>query len=159
MNFLFFKPSLAPLEAELAPFKDWEEIGDIWEFSKLKYKILVELSHNHHNHHHHRSDWMGLSECRVVQEMLPIKEWMFNKREDNDVMSQDWEDEGVVIHCPVHNKWLIHCSWLILCPKNPKSNVIKDIKLSWMRSRWTDVMSHKFLFHRYSKNTDCIFDI
>ena len=35
MNFLFLNPSLAPLEAELAPIKDWEEIGDIWEISEL----------------------------------------------------------------------------------------------------------------------------
>ena len=28
-EFPFLKPSLAPLEAEFAPFKDWEEIGDI----------------------------------------------------------------------------------------------------------------------------------
>jgi len=28
MIFLFFGTSLALLEAELAPFKDWEEIGD-----------------------------------------------------------------------------------------------------------------------------------
>ena len=31
MIFLFFKPSLALLEAELVPFKDWEEI----EFSNV----------------------------------------------------------------------------------------------------------------------------
>ena len=29
MIFLFFGTSLALLEAELAPFKDWEEIGEI----------------------------------------------------------------------------------------------------------------------------------
>ena len=31
MIFLFFKPSVALLEAELAALKDWEEIGNIWE--------------------------------------------------------------------------------------------------------------------------------
>ena len=35
MIFLFFGTSLALLEAELAPFKDWEEIGDIWDFRKF----------------------------------------------------------------------------------------------------------------------------
>ena len=35
MIFHFLKPSLALLEAELAPIEDLEEIGDIWEFSKL----------------------------------------------------------------------------------------------------------------------------
>ena len=35
MIFLFFGTSVALLEAELAPFKDLEEIGNIWEFSKL----------------------------------------------------------------------------------------------------------------------------
>ena len=29
MIFLFFGTSLAHLEAELSPFKDWEEIGNI----------------------------------------------------------------------------------------------------------------------------------
>ena len=29
MIFLFFGSPNGPLEAELAPFKDWEEIGDI----------------------------------------------------------------------------------------------------------------------------------
>ena len=33
MIFLFFGTSLALLEAELAPFKDLEEIGNICEFS------------------------------------------------------------------------------------------------------------------------------
>ena len=32
MIFLFFGTSLALLEAELAPFKDWEEIGDFRKF-------------------------------------------------------------------------------------------------------------------------------
>ena len=31
------------------------------------------------------------------------KEWKFNKAEDNDVMSRDWEEGGVVVHCSVHN--------------------------------------------------------
>ena len=31
MIFLFFTSSLGPLEPELAPFKDLEEIGNIWE--------------------------------------------------------------------------------------------------------------------------------
>ena len=35
MIFLFFGTPLALLEAELAPFKDWEEIGDIWDFQKF----------------------------------------------------------------------------------------------------------------------------
>ena len=35
MIFLFFGTSLALLEAELAPFKDWEEIGNIWDFRKF----------------------------------------------------------------------------------------------------------------------------
>ena len=35
MIFLFFGTSLALLEAELAPFKDWEEIGNIWDFCLL----------------------------------------------------------------------------------------------------------------------------
>ena len=35
MIFLFFGTPLALLEAELAPFKDWEEIGDIWDFRKF----------------------------------------------------------------------------------------------------------------------------
>ena len=34
MIFLFFGTSLALLEAELQHFKDWEEIGDICEFSR-----------------------------------------------------------------------------------------------------------------------------
>ena len=34
-DFPFFKPYLALLEAELAPFKDWEEIGNIWDFRKF----------------------------------------------------------------------------------------------------------------------------
>ena len=33
MIFLFFTSSLGPLEPELAPFKDLEEIGEIWEIS------------------------------------------------------------------------------------------------------------------------------
>ena len=33
MIFLFFTSSLGPLEPELGPFKDWQEIGDIWEIS------------------------------------------------------------------------------------------------------------------------------
>ena len=33
MIFLFFTSSLGPLEPELAPFKDLEEIGDIWKIS------------------------------------------------------------------------------------------------------------------------------
>ena len=32
MVFHFVKPSLALLEAELAPFKDWEEIGNIYSW-------------------------------------------------------------------------------------------------------------------------------
>ena len=32
MIFLFFGTSLALLEAELAPFKDWEGIGDFRKF-------------------------------------------------------------------------------------------------------------------------------
>ena len=39
MIFLFFKPYVALLEAKLAPFKDWEEIGNIWEIS-----IVVQCS-------------------------------------------------------------------------------------------------------------------
>ena len=35
MIFFFFGTSLALLEAELAPFKDWEEISDIWDFRKF----------------------------------------------------------------------------------------------------------------------------
>ena len=35
MIFLFFGTSLALLEAELAPFKDLEEIGNIWDFRKF----------------------------------------------------------------------------------------------------------------------------
>ena len=35
MIFLFFGTSLALLEAELAPFKDLEEIGNIWDFWKF----------------------------------------------------------------------------------------------------------------------------
>ena len=33
MVFLFFASSLSPLEPKLAPLKDLEEIGDIWEIS------------------------------------------------------------------------------------------------------------------------------
>ena len=33
MIFLFFVSSLGPLEPELAPFKDLQEIGDIWKIS------------------------------------------------------------------------------------------------------------------------------
>ena len=33
MIFLFFTSSLGRLEPELAPFKDLEEIGDIWKIS------------------------------------------------------------------------------------------------------------------------------
>ena len=32
------------------------------------------------------------------------KEWMFNKADDNDVDSEDWEEGGVVLHCSVHTK-------------------------------------------------------
>ena len=35
MIFLLLKPVLALLEAELAPFKAWEEIGNIWELNFL----------------------------------------------------------------------------------------------------------------------------
>ena len=33
MIFLFLTSLIAFLEPELAPFKDWQEIGDIWEIS------------------------------------------------------------------------------------------------------------------------------
>ena len=33
MIFLFFVSSLGPLEPELAPFKELQEIGDIWKIS------------------------------------------------------------------------------------------------------------------------------
>ena len=32
------------------------------------------------------------------------KDWNFNKADDNEVDSEDWEEGGVVIHCSVHNK-------------------------------------------------------
>ena len=32
------------------------------------------------------------------------KEWSFNKADDNDVDSEDWEEGGVVLHCSVHLK-------------------------------------------------------
>ena len=32
------------------------------------------------------------------------KDWKFNKADDNDVESQDWEESGVVLCCSVHNK-------------------------------------------------------
>ena len=32
------------------------------------------------------------------------KEWSFNKADDNDVDSKDWEEGGVVLHCSVHTK-------------------------------------------------------
>ena len=36
MIFLFFVSSLGPLEEpELAPFKDFQEIGDIWKISGM----------------------------------------------------------------------------------------------------------------------------
>ena len=46
MIFLFFGSSLGPLEPELAPFKDLEEIGDIWEISfKVVQCSAVQLGH------------------------------------------------------------------------------------------------------------------
>ena len=39
MIFFFGSPN-GPLEAELAPFKDWEEIGDIWDFEIWDFEIL-----------------------------------------------------------------------------------------------------------------------
>ena len=29
-------------------------------------------------------------------------EWKFNKEDDNDVESENWEEGGVVLHCSVH---------------------------------------------------------
>ena len=40
MIFLFFGTSLALLEAELAPFKDWEDIGDICSSSCHRERLL-----------------------------------------------------------------------------------------------------------------------
>ena len=40
MIFLFFGTSLALLEAELAPFKDWEEIVDICSSSCHREQLL-----------------------------------------------------------------------------------------------------------------------
>ena len=40
MIFLFFGTSLALLEAELAPFKDWEDIGNICSSSCHRERLL-----------------------------------------------------------------------------------------------------------------------
>ena len=40
MIFLFFGTSLALLEAELAPFKDWEDIGNICSSSRHRERLL-----------------------------------------------------------------------------------------------------------------------
>ena len=71
MIFLFFKPSLALLEAELAPFKDWEEIGDdddnleraemlvcpqvvMLKVSGFRFlSSAMSLRNNRHRHHHY----------------------------------------------------------------------------------------------------------
>ena len=42
MIFLFFGTSLALLEAELAPFKDLEEIDNIWDFRKHKLPLFLK---------------------------------------------------------------------------------------------------------------------
>ena len=44
MIFLFFTSSLGPLEPELAPFKDLEEIGDIWKISLNVALVLTDFS-------------------------------------------------------------------------------------------------------------------
>ena len=44
MIFLFFGTSLALLEAELQHFKDWEEIGDIWDFQKFLWSRPMTLA-------------------------------------------------------------------------------------------------------------------
>ena len=36
--------------------------------------------------------------------MQEKKEWKFNKADDNDIESGDWEEGGVVLHCSVHTK-------------------------------------------------------
>ena len=33
-----------------------------------------------------------------------FKEWKFNRADDNDVYSRDWEEGGVVIRCSIHNE-------------------------------------------------------
>ena len=45
MIFLFFGTSLALLEAELAPFKDWEDIGDICSSGANKGRRSVPVLH------------------------------------------------------------------------------------------------------------------
>ena len=51
MIFLFFGTSLALLEAELAPFKDLEEIGNIWECkSSSSSSRLIKRNENSNPH-------------------------------------------------------------------------------------------------------------
>ena len=47
-DFLFFSSSLGPLEPELASFKDWQEIGNIWEISLKVASAPDTLAALHH---------------------------------------------------------------------------------------------------------------
>ena len=44
----FFSSSLGPLELELASFKDWQEIGNIWEISLKVASAPDTLATLHH---------------------------------------------------------------------------------------------------------------
>ena len=88
MIFLFFGTSVALKEAELAPFKDLEEIGNIWDFWKFLLTRPIGKSLNGANSASRRAtevkDWKSVQRCAT-------ESWKF-KKNANYAKWPDWTD-------------------------------------------------------------------